>query len=272
MPQSNTYAIGDIQGCHESLVELLDQLPENAKLIFVGDIVNRGPGSLASLRLVRDLVRAGRAQTILGNHDIYLLWLAATSNQPKSKDTLQDILTAPDAIELIDFLRTRPLMIEHAGFVFAHAGVPPFWNLSQARFYAGYAHRWLSGDQWKWAVSQIFGNEVRDNPSDPLARLRFIMNCYTRMRYMIPRAHNLMEFKAKLNPTETKNLIAWFEMPRRIQKPICFGHWSTLGLVNRPKTLAIDTGCVWGGAMTAVRLSDRRIYTQICPQYAPIGC
>ncbi len=270
--QENLYAIGDIQGCLESLEGLLEQLPADARIIFAGDIVNRGPQSLATLRLVRELTRSGRAAgTVLGNHDLHLLAVAAGSGRIHRKDTIREILEAPDCDELIDWLRSQPLLIETESTIFVHAGIPPEWTLEQARAYAAEAEAGLRSPNWRAYLQDMYGNEDKVGRPRSAARMRSILNGLTRMRFVD--AEGRLDFNPKMNPIDAPaGFKPWFDCPRRIHKRICFGHWSTLGLLVRPDVVAVDTGCLWGGSLTAIRLSDGRIYTEQCPQWAPPGC
>ena len=267
----SVYAVGDLQGCLESLTNLLEIVPKNAQLLFVGDLVNRGPESLATLRYVKGLCDAGRARTLLGNHDLHLLAVAAGAGSVHRKDTIGEILTAPDCEDLIDWLRRQPLLIDTSDTVFVHAGIPPRWTLEQAKTLAHEAETHLQADDWKDYLQGMYGAEnFRDDLTGP-ARMRAIFNGLTRMRFIGPDGepeYNLKEGADKA-PAGFK---PWFECRRRVTKPICFGHWSTLGLILRPDIVAIDTGCLWGGKLTAVRLPDRRLFQEICPQWAAPGC
>lgn len=260
------YAVGDLQGCLESFDELFDMLGEDARFVFVGDIVNRGPRSLETLRRVRDLDLAGRCRAVLlGNHDLHLLAVAAGAGKLHRTDTIGEILTAPDCDELLDWLRHRPLMFETDETVFVHAGISSAWTLEDARLYAAEVEEALRGKHWKKALKGMYGDDT-DTKSKGPARLRAILNAFTRMRYV--HEDGTLEFKAKMSPKETPDLTAWFDYPRQFSKTVCFGHWSTLGLVMRPDTVAIDTGCLWGGALTCVRFPDRRLWQVRCPQWA----
>lgn len=272
MDQSDIYAIGDIQGCLESLEGLLEQIPENARIIFVGDIINRGPQSLESLRLVKRLIETGRAvDTVLGNHDLHLLAVAAGAGKLHRKDTIGEILTADDAGELLDWLRARPLMIETDETVFVHAGIPPEWSMKDARKYAAEVETALRSDGWKEYLSGMYGNDTDPKADGKTQRMRAILNGFTRMRFMD--AKGRMDFDPKMGPKDApKGLIPWFDCKRKVKKTICFGHWSTLGLLIRDDVIAIDTGCLWGGELTAIRMRDRRIFTEKCPQWAAPSC
>lgn len=272
MEQTDIYAIGDVQGCLESLEGLLEQIPENARIVFVGDIINRGPQSLASLRLVKHLVETGRAvNTVLGNHDLHLLAVAAGAGKMHRKDTIAEILQAPDAQELIDWIRTRPLLIELDDTVFVHAGIPPQWSMKDARRYAAEVQTALQSDRWKDYLAGMYGDDTDPDSESQTQRMRAILNGFTRMRYFDSKGK--MDFEPKMGPKDApKGLIPWFDCKRKVKRTICFGHWSTLGLLMRDNIIAIDTGCLWGGSLTAVRIRDRRIFTEQCPQWAAPAC
>ncbi len=265
------YAVGDLQGCRESLDELLELIPESAKLIFVGDIVNRGPDSLGTLRAVKALCEKDRAMTLLGNHDLHLLAVAAGAGSAHRKDTISDILSAPDRDALIDWLRAQPLLITMPGYVFVHAGIAPQCDLKTAKKLAKEVHDQLAGPQWKDYLAGMYGNDLFKPKAKGVHRMRAILNGFTRMRYVD--ADGRLEFESKGGiGTAPQGLMPWFDYPRKVKRTICFGHWSTLGLLLRPDTIAIDTGCLWGGALTAIRLSDRKIIEVRCPQWAAPGC
>lgn len=272
MDQQDIYAVGDIHGCLESLEGLLEQIPENGRLIFLGDIFNRGPQSLAVLRLVKSLVESGRAiDSLLGNHELHLLAVAAGAGELHRKDTIGEILQAPDASELIDWVRHRPLMLEIDRTIFVHAGIPPKWTLKETRSYAREAESALCGDDWKNYLQGMYGNDTNPESRNPTKRMRAILNGLTRMRLMD--RDGKMDFEPKMGPNQApKGLVPWFDIKRKIKRCICFGHWSTLGLVQRENLIAVDTGCLWGGALTAVRIRDRRVFTEQCPQWRAPAC
>lgn len=268
MPDTPLIAIGDVQGCLESLEGLLEQLPDDARLIFVGDIVNRGPASLETLRFVKRL--GGRARVTLGNHDLHLLAVAAGAGKPHKRDTIRDILSAPDRDELIDWLRHQPLMIEEDGIVFVHAGIHPLWTIERARTLAAEAAAALSGPDWTAWLQGMYGNSHWEEGIEGPARMRAILNAFTRMRF-VDRETGELDFEQKEGVGDAPAwLQPWFEFPGRKCEnlTICFGHWSMLGLINRPNVVAIDTGCLWGGKLTAVRFPDRRFFEESCPCWA----
>ena len=265
------YAVGDLQGCLESLENLLEIVPQTAQLLFVGDLVNRGPQSLETLRFVKRLAEAGRAQTLLGNHDLHLLAVAAGAGSVHRKDTIGEILEAPDCNELIDWLRRQPLLIDTPDVVFVHAGIPPRWTLEKAKALAREAESQLQGDNWKACLQGMYGGTVFDDDLTGPERLRGILNGLTRMRFIGPDGEPEFTLKDSADKAPA-GFKPWFECRRRVTKTICFGHWSTLGLILRPDLVAIDTGCLWGGKLTAVRFPDRRLFQETCPQWAAPGC
>lgn len=268
MDREHIYAIGDLQGCRESLDLLLEDIPETSPLIFVGDLVNRGPESLATLRRVIGL--GDRARCVLGNHDLHLLAAAAGAQKVSKKDTIADILNAPDAADLIDWIRRQPVLLEDTGIVFVHAGIHPLWTLEKARSLAAEAHDMLMGDDWQAILRDMYGNLNWDDKLKGAERMQAILNAFTRMRF-VDRKTGELDFKQKEDiGSAPKSLVPWFDYKERVLKgtPICFGHWSMLGLVNRPDIVAIDTGCLWGGELTAVRFPDRKIIQEKCPCWA----
>lgn len=262
------YVIGDIQGCKASLDQLLERLPDDAEIIFAGDLVNRGPDSLGSLKTVMAL--GDRATSVLGNHDLHLLAVAAGVGKAHKKDTISDILEAPDADVMIDWLRNRPLMIERGGIVITHAGIHPKWTLEEARQHAHEAETLLRGKKWKKKLAKMYGGLDWDERLEGEERVQAILNCFTRMRFVHERTGELnFDFKEGLDSVPPE-WIPWFKFsPRPMsQTPICFGHWSMLGLINTENLIATDTGCLWGGSLTAVRFPDRDVISVGCPCWA----
>ncbi|HEX5125114.1 MAG TPA: symmetrical bis(5'-nucleosyl)-tetraphosphatase [Rhodocyclaceae bacterium] len=268
-----TYVVGDLQGCLASLTELLTRMQFDAakdRLWFVGDLVNRGPQSLDTLRFVSKL--GDTTRVVLGNHDLYLLALAA-GVPPKNNpgDTLQEVLDAPDATALIDWLRTRPLFYVEDDFAMVHAGLLPQWSISQARALAAEVETELRGPHWQAFLRQLLGNKPNAWEQDLTGwdRFRVVINAMTRMRMMTPDGR--MEMKAKGPPSAAPaGLMPWFEAPDaawRTHTILC-GHWSALGFRDAGQVIALDSGCVWGGSLTAMRLDDRAIFEVKCPQYA----
>ncbi|MCX8049270.1 MAG: symmetrical bis(5'-nucleosyl)-tetraphosphatase [Methylohalobius sp.] len=268
------YAIGDVQGCFFELNRLLDKIkfdPASDFLWFTGDLVNRGPHSLETLRFVKSL--GDRAVTVLGNHDLHLL-AVANGQEYRHKQDLAAILTAPDRDELIDWLRRRPLLYQSGKFCLIHAGLPPQWDLDTARRCAREVESVLQSERWHPFLHHMYGNEP-DIWSEDLtgwARWRFIVNCFTRLRYCDQQGRLVLEPTAQ--PQEVPHLVPWFRFPRRASQgqEIIFGHWSTLGFVVENGCYGIDTGCVWGGQLTALRLDGEMYRISIdCPCYRRPG-
>jgi bis(5'-nucleosyl)-tetraphosphatase (symmetrical) len=265
-----TYAIGDLQGCGQqldALLALIDQETPNAKIIFLGDLVNRGPQSLATLRKVKAL--GDRAQTVLGNHDLHLLAASHGIRKLHPSDTVNDILSAPDREELLDWLRHRPLAIMHEQHLLLHAGVLPQWSATQALSLAQEVEAVLQSDQWVDFLHQMYGNTpAKWEPQlSGYDRLRCIVNALTRLRFCT--ADGTMEFTIKESSAEApEGYMPWFAVPDRQSQDttVVFGHWSTLGLTLAPNLISLDTGCVWGGKLSAMRLSDRHLIQVACPQ------
>lgn len=271
-----TYVIGDLQGCYDELQALLHQSPyqpEKDFLWFVGDIVNRGPQSLECLRFVKSLEEQGQAQMVLGNHDIHLL--AAYSGLKRfqsTSDTLQPIFDAEDAEALIDWLRRQPLMVSHELYeaVMVHAGIPPQWSISDAQNYAKEVETVLQKADWQTALTEhLFGSEP-DAWSPDLQgweRLRYIVNAFARMRYCD--AQGKLEFKLKSSPDKNNGPYEpWFVFSNRKNKTheIYFGHWSTLGELDAYQVHSTDTGCLWGGKLTAYCIETQQRHILECEQ------
>jgi bis(5'-nucleosyl)-tetraphosphatase (symmetrical) len=268
------YAIGDLQGCVEELRALLARLKFSAdrdRLWFVGDIVNRGPDSLATLRLVRAL--GDNAVVVLGNHDLHLLAVAHGAQRRRRSDTLDAVLAAPDCDALLEWLQLRPLAHLEGSDLMVHAGVVPQWTaagtVALAAEVAGALRR---------APRKLFEHMYGDEPErwdERLAgaeRLRFIINVLTRLRLCT--ADGRVDISIKGPPPPPPSLLRpWFEHPQRASRDVrvIFGHWSALGLVERPGVLGLDSGCVWGGSLTAANLdSDRPLVSVPCREYQAI--
>jgi bis(5'-nucleosyl)-tetraphosphatase (symmetrical) len=329
-----TYVIGDLQGCAHEASLLLERIAadahamEEARILFVGDLINRGPESLTALRRMKALSEAshGRVEALLGNHDLHLLAVAAGVQKASRSDTLDEILAAPDRDELIAWLRRRPLamfvdthqepfpvgggkrmaMPDEAGqgarrphgnpcndeqrrpglsgapdatpacrerFLLVHAGVPPQWNAEQTMQLAAEVETVLRGDGWAEFLAQMYGNEPDrwDDSLTGIARLRCIVNALTRMRLCWPDGRMDFLHKESDKGPEGSDLLPWFDVPgrRTADVTVVFGHWSALGLVLRPKLVGLDSGCVWGGKLTAVCLDDRTLLQVDCPEYRP---
>src|SRR5471032_43716 len=278
-----TYVIGDLQGCHQQTLALLERISQAEAgapaptILFDGDLINRGPDSLATLHHMRALAEAsdGRINSVLGNHDLHLLAVAYGIRPEHKSDTLAGILSAPDRDALIDWLRRRPLMINATAngrdHVLVHAGVLPQWTAAQALALAGEVEAMLRGPQLGDFLQQMYGNQP-DAWSDGLAgadRLRCIINAMTRLRFCS--ADGVMDFKMKESGKADagSGLLPWFDVPgRRTERDtVVFGHWSALGLTMRPNLLGLDSGCVWGGQLSAMRLEDRALLQVACPAY-----
>jgi bis(5'-nucleosyl)-tetraphosphatase (symmetrical) len=258
------YAIGDLQGCHAEFVELLERIdfaPGRDRLWLAGDLVNRGPGSLACLREVRALGNA--AFTILGNHDLHLLAVARGSARLNRKDTLDDILAAPDREALLDWLQSRPLLVRQAfdaggDTVMVHAGLLPQWSADEAAGLAGEVEARLGSERSGAFLEQMYGNEPAcwQASLDGIDRLRVIVNVLTRMRFID--ADGCLDFSAKEGlDSAPAGFAPWFRYPRRDDLRLVFGHWAALqGRAKgaRVRAEATDTGCVWGGSLTALNL------------------
>jgi bis(5'-nucleosyl)-tetraphosphatase (symmetrical) len=256
------YAVGDLQGCLDELELLLERLHfERARdrLWFVGDLVNRGPRSLDTLRYVKALGDA--AITVLGNHDLHLLAVARGGGAWKAGDEgLRPIIDAPDADDLLDWLQSRPLLHRDAalGVTLLHAGLPPQWDVQTAQACALEVERKLTGESAGQVYERMYGNDP-DVWSDDLEgwrRIRFTINAFTRLRVCDTRTGRLaLKFKGP-PATAPEGTQPWFRIPWRKSagERIVFGHWSALGYVNEDGVLGLDTGCVWGGALTGQRI------------------
>jgi len=263
-----TYAIGDIQGCFDEFQRLLAKLKfdqSSDRLWLVGDLVNRGPKSLEVLRLVRNL--GASAVTVLGNHDLHLLMLAESDRHQRDDDTLADVLAASDREELLLWLRQQPLMHVERGFAMVHAGLLPQWSVEQARMLAGEVESALSADSYRDFLAHMRGSEPKAWQDDLAgwARLRVIVNGMTRLRFCSRRGE--MEFRSKGKVSSAPpGFLPWFEVPQRrsADHTLITGHWSALGLKIAPGLLALDSGCFWGGQLSAVRLEDQALFQVAC--------
>lgn len=259
-----TYAIGDVQGCHDALKRLLDIMrfdPPRDALWFVGDLVNRGPRSLEVLRLVRSL--DANATMVHGNHDLHLLSLDAGYGRPRPDDTLDEVLAAPDRDELMAWLRAQPLMYVAGRYALVHAGLLPQWDVAGARALASEVEAAMRAPDYRSFFATMYGSEPA-SWSEALAgaaRLRVIVNAMTRMRFCTPQGTMEFHHKGGLADAPAGHL-PWFDAPgrRSVSHTILCGHWSTLGLLRRGDVLALDTGCVWGGALSAIRLDDSALF------------
>lgn len=258
------YAIGDIQGCHAEFCQLLELIgfsPRDDRLWLVGDLVNRGPESLAVLREVKSLGDA--AVTVLGNHDFHLLTVAAGHARQHRQDTIAPILAAPDRGDLIDWMMHRPLVVIEDDHLLVHAGLLPQWTPVTALMLSREVQAMLAGDRADAFLGSLYGDEPRAWRDDleGFDRLRVVVNACTRLRFCT--ADGTMEFREKRGPhTAPEGFHPWFEHDTResARMTIVCGHWSTLELKLAPNLLMLDSGCLWGGTLTAVRLDDRRVF------------
>jgi len=269
MKGQDIWMIGDLQGCCEPLDQLLAQpaLKEDpqARFWFAGDLINRGPKSLATLRRVMQLEE--RAVAVLGNHDLHLLAAAAGVRKPGKSDTIDDILSAPDAKQLIDWVRHRPLAHFAHDHLMVHAGTLAKWDVAKTLALASEVQDALRGPNWQRALQKMYGNQPArwDDQYRGGKRMRVIINALTRMRLCTLSGH--MEFATKVAPGAwPPGLIPWFDVPNRATSnvTVVFGHWSTLGLLLRKDVICLDTGCVWGGKLTALRMRDRKLVQVAC--------
>ncbi|WP_332827351.1 symmetrical bis(5'-nucleosyl)-tetraphosphatase [Ramlibacter sp.] len=267
------YLIGDIQGCDAPLGRLLEKIafsPSRDTLYVLGDLVNRGPASAAVLR--RLAACGDGAHCLLGNHDLSLLAVAHGHRAPHRNDTMDDILAAPDRDAMLDWLRHRSMALHAHGILMVHGGVLPQWTLQQVLQLAGEVEAVLRGPGLPAFLARMWGNQP-DHWDDGLAgadRLRVVVNALTRLRFCTP--EGVMDLRASGGLHQAPpGLLPWFDVPgrRTAGVTIAFGHWSTLGLVQRPDLLALDTGCVWGGCLTALRLAadgDHEVIQVACEQ------
>lgn len=268
----STYAIGDLQGCYVELQNLLNKInfdESKDELWFVGDLVNRGPESLKCLRFVKSLGK--NAKTVLGNHDLHLLAIANKVRKPHRNDTFDEILNADDAYDLLNWIRHLPLMVhdENLKFTMIHAGLPPQWSLKKARKLAKKTEKLLQSDKFIAFIHNMYGDQP-DIWSETLSGdelHRFIINCFTRIRYL--EKTGKLNLKEKNVPgSQRKSLIPWYAIHNRKtnKDKIIFGHWSTVTLGEERKfkqynVFPLDTGCLWGGTLTAMRLEDEKIFS-----------
>jgi bis(5'-nucleosyl)-tetraphosphatase (symmetrical) len=265
-----TYAIGDIQGCLSSLQQLINKIQFRAshdRLWFVGDLVNRGPDSLSVLRWVKAL--GPTAVVVLGNHDLHLLAAAEGARPIRKDDTFQDVLAAPDRDDLLHWLRQRPLLHRQDKFVFVHAGLLPQWTVEEAEQLAREVEQVLQSADFKSLLQHMTGSKPgRWSPElTGAARYRVIINALTRLRLCT--VDGEMEFSYTGPPLGAPpGYVPWFDVPTRRSRDatVISGHWAALGLVMREDLIALDTGCVWGGSLSAVRLEDRAVFQVACAE------
>jgi len=268
----STYAIGDIQGCFAELEKLLDVIHFDNKddiLWFAGDLVNRGPASLQTLRFIKSL--GNHHKVVLGNHDLHLLAVAYDLQSEKRGDTLGHILAAPDRDDLIDWLRHCPLLHhdQALGYVMTHAGLSPAWTLSEAKLLAQEVEEVLCGETPEFLLQNMYGNlpDRWDNNLAGSERLRCIVNFLTRMRFCHADGRLDLTYRGEI-ADKPDDLIPWFDVPGRLNadEKIIFGHWAALnGKTPAGSNLfALDTGCVWGNCLTAMRLEDKKRFNVKC--------
>ena len=258
------YVIGDIQGCHDEFRRLLDLIafdPPRDRLWLVGDLVNRGPDSLGVLRTVKSL--GADAAMVLGNHDLHLLTVAAGHRKAHRHDTLDVVLHAPDRDELLTWLRTRPLVVREDNLLMVHAGLLPSWTSATALMLSREVEAMLRSDAHDDFLRHLYGDQPArwDDSLTGYDRLRVIVNACTRLRYCA--ADDTMELDEKRGPAHApRGYAPWFAQPERKSAGVTVfcGHWSTLDLLLAPRVAMLDSGCLWGGALTAIRLEDWRVF------------
>lgn len=265
------YAIGDLQGCLDPLERLLEKTgydPAVDSLWFTGDLVNRGPQSLATLRYVMNL--GDSTSIVLGNHDLHLLAIAYGNASAHKKDTLDDILEAPDREDLLTWLRYRPLLHHdpETGFILVHAGLAPNWSLADATTLASELESVLRGDTYAEFFREMYGNkpDTWHHSLQGMDRLRFAVNCFTRMR--VCTADGSLDFKFKGVPGEQPDgYLPWFELNHKLldTHKVIFGHWSAAGARQYGNAFALDSGCIWGNSLTALKLGEE-------PEWISVGC
>ena len=273
--QMSVYWVGDVQGCDAPLGQLLAQVDFSAsrdRLYVLGDLVNRGPDSLAVLRRLYNL--GSSVQCVLGNHDLHLLAISAGARPPSKMDTLNEVLEASDKNVLLHWLRHQAVAIHEENVLMVHAGVLPQWSLTETMSLARELETILQGDASSDFFMNMYGNEPAQwTPSlEGMDRWRCALNAFTRLRFCS--ASGAMEFETKEGTAKAPaGFMPWFEVPNRqtADTTIAFGHWSTLGAIARDDVWALDTGCVWGGCLTAltrnhVKELPQRIEIK-CPQY-----
>ena len=267
-----TYAIGDVQGCYDQLMRLLERAGYDERrdvVWFVGDLVNRGPQSLATLRFVKGLGR--RQVTVLGNHDLALLVVAAGIKKAHRGDTFGDILAAPDRDELLAWLRQQKLMHAEGAWAMVHAGLFPQWSIAQALACAAEVEGALKGPGYVEFLKEMYGNEPLDWRDDLAGydRLRIIVNAMTRMRLVAP--DGSLELGHRVGPaTAPPGYVPWYDHPARASRgtTVVFGHWAALGLLLRDDVVCLDSGCVWGRSLSVLRLEDRQLTDCACSELA----
>jgi bis(5'-nucleosyl)-tetraphosphatase (symmetrical) len=264
-----TYAIGDVQGCFYALERLVQQLqfnPLKDRLWFVGDLVNRGPQSASVLRYIKQLGDA--AVTVLGNHDLHVLAVAAGCVPAREKDTFHDVLTAPDCDDLVEWLRHQPLLYKEADIALIHAGLLPQWSVKDADTYAKDVQSILQSADHRSFLTALYDDKRARRWSSGMTgmdRLVVIAKVLTRLR--ICTVEGKMDLSFKRPPEQAPSgYLPWFQVPNRLNTDatILFGHWAALGLHIQDNVMGLDSGCVWGRQLTAVRLEDRQVFQVSC--------
>lgn len=268
----STYAIGDVQGCFDELQALLSNIHFNSEkdtLWFTGDLVNRGPKSLDVLRFVKNL---RNAIVVLGNHDLHLLAVAKNPHHVKESHTFDDVLASPDCDELIQWLKQQPLLHhdKKLGYTMVHAGLPPQWDLKIAKRCAEEVKQLMQSNDYDQYLQCMYDDTPKawDKNLKGKNRACFIINAFTRIRFCDQQGVLLFGEKGKIG-TQPKNYLPWFKVPHRANKQlhIIFGHWSAInGKTDEDHVFALDTGCVWGGCLTALRLDDGKRFSVNCSQ------
>ncbi len=261
----STYVFGDIQGCYDEMQILLEQAdfnPSSDRLWFVGDLINRGPRNLKTLEFIMGLTDP---VVVLGNHDLHFLAIATETRRASRKETIYDVLPSSHLQEIIDWLRQQPLLHydEETGYVMVHAGIPPNWDLATSLARAGEVEAMLSGPDHVSFFSEMYGDTpaVWHDSLQGMDRLRIITNCFTRLRYCTEGGQ--LELRSKTN-VKPEGFAPWYSFPRQGwgDISILFGHWAALGGgTNDPQAIALDTGCVWGRSLTALRLDDGQLFS-----------
>lgn len=261
------YIFGDIQGCFDELQCILQKIqfnPTHDTLWFVGDLVARGPKSLDTLRWIK--AQGSAAKIVLGNHDLHLLAVFYGIHQAKANDKIQAILDASDAPELMDWLRHQALLLEHDDFLITHAGISPEWDLDTARQCARQIEAKLQSEHWIKLLKKMYGNSPTtwSCAKSKQEQIRYGINAFTRMRFC--HTDGALDFSCKLSPEQAlgEDLLPWFKVPSRkaIDKTIIFGHWAALNGYQNDFVIGLDTGCVWGDKLTALRWEDKRYFVQ----------
>ncbi len=265
------YAVGDVQGCASQLQALIDQVTRvdsDPRWFFVGDLVNRGPRSLDTLRMIYAM--GERADCVLGNHDLHLLAVAHGSRRSGRSDTIEQILQAPDCKILLDWLRCRPLARTLDGYLLVHAGLLPQWSVAQTLLLAAEVEGVLRGPDWIDFLQSMYGDgpDQWDDDLDGIQRWRCIVNVLTRIRYCRPNGSMVLK-ATDADQAASKGYLPWFDLPdrRSADATVVFGHWSARGLMLQSNLIGLDSGCIWGGKLSAVRLSDRSLFQVDCPQF-----